>query len=194
MNKKRHRTQMPDWLAAQLREHHPAEYQYKQEAPSSDDIEEGDVLVVTSTGTQSAEDTMVAVWDVYEEYQCFSGMLVTNETDLATGRDRILKTEETGLPYPIVVVTGTLGLFWYKQIQRRVGSLTNEALDGILSALIDDQEDGFYENRRGLPLLREGQDGRWSDIMSNYKRIQILSDDCQKTLYEQEIRVPFFIH
>ena len=116
-------------------------------------------------------DLMVLAFDVDSERRSFLGLLVTNEIALAGGADLILDSAETGLPYRTAVMTHVSGRLWNVQIKRRVGVLTDEALDGV-SAGRYGVEHEFGRSRRGLPLQNETRDMRWPALRAGLDHIR----------------------
>ena len=179
-----------DWLTEALADHRPVEYPWREERPSLDDVEEGDILVVTSMDGREPADRMVVAFDVEPERRSFYGILVTNEAPMAVGSDLILDPEDTGLPYRIAVTVRATGWLWYVQIKRRVGALTDQALDAVSAAHYGVDHD-FHLARRGLPLLREPQDLRWPVLTAEFSHMQALAADCAYKRLEEGLELPF---
>ena len=64
---------MSDWLTGALGDHCPAEYRWREEATAPDDVEDGDILVVTSMDGREPTDRMVIVFDVEPARKRFQG-------------------------------------------------------------------------------------------------------------------------
>lgn len=165
-----------DWLTEALGAHRPAEYPWRDDDPSPGDVVEGDILVVGSKDGREPTDLMVLAFDVDSERQSFLGLLVTNEVALASGADLILDSEETGLPYWISVMTHISGQLRNARIKRRVGVLTDEALDGV-SAGRYSVEHEFQRSRRGLPLQNETRDMRWPALRTGLDHMRTSAED-----------------
>ena len=181
---------MPDWLTGALEDHPPAEYPWREETPAPDDVEYGDILVVTSMDGREPSDRMVIVFDLEPERKRFQGLLVTNETPLAVGTDLVLDPEDTGLPYRVAAAVRASGWLWYEQIKRRVGYLTDEALDGVIAGYCDGEGE-FHLSHRGLALLREPWDMRWPTLLAEAAHIRALAEDCTSKREIESIRAPF---
>lgn len=180
---------IPDWLAGALEDHSPVEYPWREETPAPD-VEDGDILVVTSMDGREPSDRMVIVFDVEPERKRFQGLLMTNETPLAVGTDLVLDPEDTGLPYRAAATVRATGWLWYEQIERRVGSLTDEALDGVIAGYYDGKGE-FYLSHCGLPLLREQWDMRWPTLLAEAAHIRALAKDCTSKRLTESITAPF---
>ena len=178
-----------DWFTEALEVHRPVEYPWREEAPE-DDVEEGDILIVTSMDGREPADRMVVAFDVEPERRSFYGILVTNEAPMAVGSDLILNPEDTRLPYRIAATVRATGWLWYVQIKRRVGALTDEALDALSAAHCDVDHD-FHLSRRGLPLLRKPQDLRWPVLTAEFSHMQALAADCTYKRLEKDFELPF---
>ena len=181
---------MSDWLTGALGDHCPAEYRWREEAPAPDDVEDGDILVVTSMDGREPSDRMVIVFDVEPERKRFQGLLVTNETPLAVGTDLILDPEDTRLPYSVAATVRASGWLWYEQIKRRVGALTDEALDGVIAGYYDGKGE-FHLSHRGLALLREPWDLRWPTLLAEAEHMRALAEDCTTRRLTELITAPF---
>ncbi len=179
-----------DWLTEALADHRPVEYPWREERPSLDDVEEGDILVVTSMDGREPADRMVIALEVEPERRSFHGILVTNEALMAVGTDLVLDPEDTGLPYRTTVITQSAGWLWYVQIKRRVGALTDEALDAASAGRYGVEHD-FHLARRGLPLLRQPQDLRWPVLTADFAHMQALAADCTYKRLEKDFELPF---
>ena len=181
---------MPDWLTGALEDHPPAEYPWREETPAPDDVEYGDILVVTSMDGREPSDRMVIVFDLEPERKRFQGLLVTNEPPMADNTDPVLNPKDTGLPYRITVMTHASGWLWYVQIKHRVGYLTDEALDGVIAGYCDGEGE-FHRKHRGLALLREPWDMRWPTLLAEAAHIRALAEDCTSKREIESIRAPF---
>ena len=180
---------MSDWLTGALEHHSPADYPWREEAPA-DDVEVGDILVVTSMDGREPADRMVLAYDVEPEQRCFLGLLMTSEAPMADNTDPVLHPDDTGLPYRIAVMTHASGWLWYVQIKHRVGSLTDEALEAV-SAGRSGAGDEFHHKRRGLPLLREQWDMRWPTLLAEAAHIRALAKDCASKRWRKDFELPF---
>ena len=180
---------MTDWLTEALEAHRPAEYPWRDDEPNSEDVVEGDIVVIGSMDGREPVNLMVLAFEVDPETRSFMGLLVTNEVALACGGDLVLDPEETGLPYRTVVMTHISGRLWNVQIKRRVGVLTDEALDAV-SAGRYGVEHEFQRSRRGLPLQTETRDMRWPALTARLDHLQALAEDCTSN-WNQDIGLPF---
>lgn len=180
---------MTDWLTEALEAHRPAEYPWRDDAPNSEDVVEGDIVVIGSMDGRGPADLIVLAFEVDPETRSFMGLLVTNEVALACGGDLVLDSEETGLPYRTAVMTHFSSRLWNVQIKRRVGVLTDEALDAV-SASRYGVEHEFQQSRRGLPLQNETRDMRWPDLRAGLDHLQALAQDCTSN-WNQDIGLPF---
>ena len=181
---------MPDWLTGALEYRSPAEYPWREEAPAPDDVDVGDLLIVTSMDGREPADRMVLAYDAEPEQRCFLGLLVTNETRMADSTDPVLNPDDTGLPYRITVMTHASGWLWYVQIKHRIGSLTDEALDAV-SAGRSGEENEFHHKHRGLALLREPCDKRWPTLLAEAEHMRALAEDCSSKRWTELITAPF---
>ncbi len=181
---------MPDWLTRALEHRNPAEYPWREESPAPDDVETGDLLIVTSMDGREPADRMVLAYDVEPEQRCFLGLLVTNETPMADNTDPVLNPDDTGLPYRITVMTHASGWLWYVQIKHRIGSLTDEALDAV-SAGRSGEENEFHHKHRGLALLREPWDLRWPTLLAEAEHMGSLAKDCTSKRWKRNFELPF---
>ena len=165
-----------DWLTEALGAHRPAEYPWRDDDPIPGDVIEGDILVVGSKDGREPANLMVLAFEVDPETRSFMGLLVTNEVTLACGGDLVLDPEETGLPYRTAVMTHISGRLWNVQIKRRVGVLTDEALDAV-SAGRYGAECEFQRSRRGLPLQNETRDMRWPALRTGLDHMRASAED-----------------
>lgn len=180
---------MTDWLTEALDAHRPAEYPWRDDVPNSEDVVEGDIVVIGSMDGRGPADLIVLAFEVDPETRSFMGLLVTNEVALACGSDLVLDSEETGLPYRTAVMTHISGRLWNVQIKRRVGVLTDEALDAV-SAGRYGVEHEFQQSRRGLPLQNETRDMRWPALRAGLDHLQALAQDCTSN-WNKDIGLPF---
>ena len=180
---------MTDWLTEALEAHRPAEYPWRDDDPHTEDVVEGDIVVIGSMDGRGPANLMVLAFEVDPETRSFMGLLVTNEVTLACGGDLVLDPEETGLPYRTAVMTHISGRLWNVQIKRRVGVLTDEALDAV-SAGRYGVEHEFQRSRRGLPLQTEMRDMRWPALTAGLDHLQALAEDCTSN-WNQDIGLPF---
>ncbi len=151
---------------------------------------EGDVLVVSAMDGQEPADRLVIVLDTEPEQQCFHGVLVTNETALAVATDVILEPDHADLPYRIAVTTAAAGWLWYRQVRRRVGVLTEEAL-GAISAGRYGVEDEFQRSTRGLPLQDRKRDLRWPTLEAEFDHLRSLAEDCTSERLMKGVAPPY---
>ncbi len=180
---------MTDWLTETLEAHRPAEYPWRDDDPHTEDVVEGDIVVIGSMDGRGPANLTVLAFEVDPETRSFMGLLVTNEVALACGGDLVLNSEETGLPYRTAVMTHISGRLWNVQIKRRVGVLTDEALDAV-SAGRYGVEHEFQRSRRGLPLQNETRDMRWPALTAGLDHLQALAEDCTSN-WNQDIGLPF---
>ena len=180
---------MTDWLTEALEAHRPAEYPWRDDDPHTEDAVEGDIVVIGSMDGREPANLMVLAFEVDPDTRSFMGLLVTNEVALACGGDLVLDPEETGLPYRTAVMTHISGRLWNVQIKRRVGVLTDEAMDAV-SAGRYGVEHEFQRSRRGLPLQNETRDMRWPALTAGLDHLQALAEDCTSN-WNQNIGLPF---
>lgn len=180
---------MTDWLTEALEAHRPAEYPWRDDVPDSEDVVEGDIVVIGSMDGRGPADLIVLAFEVDPETLSFMGLLVTNEDALACGGDLVLDSEETGLPYRTAVMAHISGRLWSMQIKRRVGVLTDEALDAVSAGRYGVKHE-FQQSRRGLPLQNETLDMRWPALRAGLDHMQALAEDCTSN-WTQDTGLPF---
>ena len=92
----------------------------------------------------------------------FKGMLAIAGTEHAIDVDIVLAPENTGLSYPVAVLTRFHGPVWAVQVRDRVGGTEVPALEELRRLSWNDEPAGV-SLRRGLPLLPEGLEPRYPD-------------------------------
>ena len=180
---------MTDWLVAALGDYRLGEYPWRDDEPIPGDVVEGDVLVVSDMDGRGPNRMMVAL-DVEPERRCFFGAFVTNERSMATAEDVDLASDHTGLPYRIAGIAGLTGWIWYAQIRRRVGVLTDEALNAM-SAGHCGVEDQFQRSHRGIPLQAPRMDLRWPELDAEAHHMRELARDCTDKRWDEDLDLPY---
>lgn len=177
----------PEWLSDTLAERLKPEYAWRESNPY--DVMPGDIVVVGDMDL-SMSNRMIVVLDSDVERRCFLGALVTNELSLATANSLILKPEETDLPYTIVVLAGLARYLWFVQVDKRLGAITEEALEAIVETYAG-AENTFQKLRRGVPLQYSGWDLRWPDLEKESQVLRELSQDCTIRRENDYIDLPY---
>lgn len=180
---------MIDWLAAALADHRPGEYPWRDDEPVLEDVVEGDVLVVSDMDGRRPNRMVVAL-DVEPERRCFFGAFVTNERSLATAEDVELAPDHTGLPCHIAGLAGLKGWIWFVQIRRRLGALTDEALNAVSAGHLG-VEDEFLSSHRGVALQDPRSDLRWPALETEAEYVRDFTRDCDDKHNDDDIALPF---
>ena len=180
---------MTERIATALRDYRHAEYPWRDDDPEPGDVVEGDVLVVSGMDGRGPN-RMAVVLDIEREKRCFLGAFFTNEHPLATAEDVDLTPDLAGLPYPIAGLAGLTGWMWYAQIQRRIGVLTDEALNAV-SAGHCGVHDEFQAAHRGMPLQERSRDLRWPTLETEGADLREFSQDCREKRHFNDIKLPY---
>ena len=179
--------EQPDWLKAAKARWEQTGYQWREPEPV--DVIQGDIVVAGDMDF-SAPSRMLAALGSDPDRRCFLGALVTDEISLAAADDLILEPHETDLPYRVAILTGLVKFLWFVQIDKRVGAMTEEALQAAL-ALYAGSEHEFQHNRRGMPLQYEEWDKRWADLEAEAHLLRKLSKDCTERRENDDIDLPY---
>lgn len=179
--------EQPSWLRSAKAQWEQTGYQWHEPEPV--DIIQGDIVVAGDMDF-SSPNRMLAVLGSDPDRRCFLGALVTDEISLAAAGDLILEPHETDLPYRVAILTGLVRFLWFVQIDKRVGAMTEEALQAAL-ALYAGSEHEFQYNRRGMPLQYEEWDMRWADLEAEAQLLRILSKDCAERRENDDIDLPY---
>ena len=180
---------MTESLAAALEDYRPGEYPWRDDEPVLEDVVEGDVLVVSDMDGRRPNRMVVAL-DVEPERRCFFGAFVTNERSLASAEDVDLAPDQTGLPYHIAGLAGLKGWIWYVQIRRRLGALTDEALNAVSAGHLG-VEDAFQSAHRGVALQAPRSDLRWPALTTEAEYVRDFTWDCDEKHSDDDIALPF---
>src|SRR5262245_34060092 len=104
--------QLPGWLLRARASGRPA-----VRADTAARVQRGDLRVASGPSADSdARSRIVFVLHVDERQRIASVALVTNEVDLATSADRVLRPDSTGLPYAVMVEPDVVGPVWGRQL------------------------------------------------------------------------------
>lgn len=165
----------PNWLREALQDHTVGVKEFREDNPA--DLLPGDVVVVGPYEDASAFGNLFVVVDA--ENGCCKGMLAVAEIEHAIDVDAVLAPGETGLSYPVAVLTRFQGPVWAVQVRQRVGAIETHVLEELEKLSWNDDPAGI-SLRRGLPLLPEGIDPRYPDrrtlslefdrLTENYRR------------------------
>lgn len=101
----------------------------------------GDLRIAEPIDEECGEPRVVVVLDVDPLVASARVVLASNEVDMVTTRDLLLRTDDTDLPFDLVVEPDLVGELWWIQIGRRLGRLRepwihmlHEAVGGAVGA------------------------------------------------------------
>lgn len=114
---------------------------------------------------------LVCVLDTDAEFGFATVALATNELDLATPEDVIVRRDSSGAPFDLLLELGIVAPLWWAQLGPRLGTVR---IDGA-------QNDP--ELRSAMPL-RWQEDIRWTFKESELRDLQVLAADCARTVID----------
>lgn len=109
-------------------------------------------------------------------------MLAHPWPELATDTDAVIASNESGLPFPLVVQCYVRGPVWLLQLRERVGVLTESLMDAIGSAVVDC--DRTVEGVFSGPPLAGSTDPRWHFKEDEVLEWRTLTHDCATALLD----------
>jgi hypothetical protein len=124
---------------------------------------------------------MVLVTRVDQPTRTVGVVLLSPETDLWTDTDILLKGEETGLAFDLLLQTELVGPLFWSQLGHPVGRLDAKLLDELIHAL--EQHPDNLAGRRGLPI-RDQADLRWAHKQSEAETLGRLVRSCGTELVD----------
>jgi len=119
-----------------------------------------------------ARHRLVYVLEVDREYGFATVALATNEVDLATPDDVLLRRDRSEAPVDLLVELGIVAPIWWAQLGPALAKL----------ALEDIQDDPTL---RGAMPLRRRDDIRWAFKESELRDLQMLAADCARTVIDE---------
>ena len=109
-------------------------------------------------------------------------MLAHPWPELATDTDAVIASDDSGLPYPLVVECYVRGPVWMRQLRERVGALPESLLQAIGDVVVD--RDRTVEGVYAGPPLAGPTDPRWHFKEDEVAEWATLTDDCTGALLD----------
>lgn len=139
----------PDWLSRALRDN-PAPPASPDRTEDPCDLYAGDLWLLEHDSADGVR-TKRIVLVLNTGSARIHGALASNETEWASPQDIILRREETNAPFDLMIETPLHARFWWRDVVRRIGTISNERLDQVLD-FIWGERPAALEALRGTPL------------------------------------------
>ncbi len=145
-------------------------------------VERGDVRVVEPLAWQRGARRIAVVCRVDPDCEIAEMMLAHPWPELATDTDAVVASEDSGLPFPLVVECYVRNPVWLWQVFERLGGFTESQMNAVGEAVIDDNPmaEGVYT---GLPLAGPA-DARWSFKAQEITEWRTITEDCFTVLLD----------
>jgi len=144
-------------------------------------VQPRDIRRVHPLSTGEGERRICLVLRVDRDRESAEVMLGHPNPEMATDRDVVLRPDETGLVYPIVLQTEVRGMVWLTQISCLVGRVEVQTLERIGSVALGDSVSS--ETEVGLALAG-AMDHRWAFKISEGEAMATLASDCTNALID----------
>ncbi|KQY21199.1 hypothetical protein ASD16_17870 [Cellulomonas sp. Root485] len=125
---------------------------------------------------------LVLVTDFDEATQSLTVNLLSPDVEFGSSMDVLLSGGEIGRAYDLLAESDIFGYAWVVQLDRRLGGVDAQVLDA-LAALRDDE--AVDRPVAGPPVVGR-TDPRWSFKLEELKRLESLTADCTRELFDGE--------
>ena len=147
-------------------------------------VARGDLQVIEPLPWLEGRRRLAVVRRVDTDRDIAEMMLAHPWPELATDTDAVIASNDSGLPFPLIVECYVRGPVWLLQLFERVGVLTESQLSAIGSAVVDGNPavEGVHT---GLPPAGPA-DARWSFKEQEVVEWRNLTNDCAATLLDDD--------
>ena len=146
------------------------------------DLAIGAIITIRPLRGEDLPDALALVMKVEQDF--VSSVWVCTDLEAATERDIVLAAEETGLPYPTVVMTMAEVLVSTKRVMRRFGLVERSVLDEVVMCRYGEPTASF---EHGTFLKPFGLDAREADLTARIRAyIDVYGENSDESVHVEE--------